>query len=82
MISCTRPNGFVVLYHAESEGKNESYKQLHKWDFTSLNGHFAIKGPGPHGSTVDVTNALAPIASVECSLDDGAVLVAIRKHPL
>ena len=81
MLSVTRPGGFVVLYHAENEGKNESYKQLHKWDFTCESNHFVIRGPGPAGGTVDVTNALAPHGWVECKLDGSAVLVAIQKPP-
>ncbi|RUV48173.1 methyltransferase domain-containing protein [Mesorhizobium sp. M5C.F.Ca.IN.020.29.1.1] len=81
MLSVTKHDGFVVLYHAENEGKTESYKQLHKWDFTCEKGHFVIRGPGPGGDSVDATDALAAVGSVECSLDDGAVLVAIRKHP-
>ena len=81
MLAVTKPDGFVVLYHAENEGKNESYKQLHKWDFTCEKGHFIIRGPGPGGGSVDATDALTALGSVECSLDGGAVLVAIRKHP-
>lgn len=78
MLAVTKPGGFVVLYHAENEGKNESYKQLHKWDFTCENDHFLIRGPGASGGKVDVTEVLAPQGVVECRLDDGAVLVGIQ----
>ena len=47
MIAVTKLNGFVILMHAENEGKNEGYEQLHKWDFTGRDGHFIIRGPGP-----------------------------------
>jgi SAM-dependent methyltransferase len=80
MIAVTKPGGFVVLFHVENEGKNEGYKQLHKWDFTCERGRFLVKGPGPTGRSVDVGEALAHLGSTECSLDDGAVLVTIRKH--
>lgn len=81
MLSVTKPGGFVVLYHAENEGKKESYKQLHKWDFTCENNHFVIRGPGSAGGTVDATLALAPYGFVECKLDGNAVLVSIQKPP-
>ena len=55
MLAVTKPGGFVVLYHAENEGKNKSYKQLHKWDFTCESDHFLIRGPGASGGKVDVT---------------------------
>ena len=79
MIAVTKPGGFVVLFHAESEGKNEGYKQLHKWDFTCEGGRFIVKGPGPRKSCRYWRSA-HHLGQTECSFDDGAVLVAIRKH--
>jgi SAM-dependent methyltransferase len=80
MLHVTKAGGFVVLYHAENEGKRESYKHLHKWDFACEKGRFLIRGPGPGGPTLDVSQALAERGSTECLPEDGAVLVAIRKH--
>jgi SAM-dependent methyltransferase len=80
MIAVTKSNGFVILLHVENEGKNEDYNQLHKWDFTGRDGHFIISGPGPTGRTVDVTETLGPLGSVQCIVDSNVVLVAVRKH--
>jgi SAM-dependent methyltransferase len=82
MLSVTKPDGFVVLFHAENEGKNEGYNQLHKWDFTCENGHFLVKGPGPNGSTVNVTDLLGSVGAVDCSVAYGGIMVAIRKRRL
>ena len=81
MIGVAKPAGFVVLYHAENEGENEGYNQLHKWDFTCEERHFVIRGPGPGGNRVDVTNLLAALGEVVCFIEDGAVLATIRKRP-
>jgi SAM-dependent methyltransferase len=80
MLAVTKPDGYVVVLHAENEGKNESYHQLHKWDFTCENGHFVIGGPGPDGPKRDITMLLSNDGDVECSFLDGNVLVGIRKQ--
>ena len=80
MLAVTKPGGFVVLYHAENEGKNESYHQLHKWDFTCEGGHFIIGGPGPDGPRRDITQLLAADGEVECAFHEGNVHVGIRKR--
>ena len=80
MLSVTKPDGFVVLFHAENGGRNEDYNQLHKWDVAFENGHFLVKGPGPKGSTVHASDLLASVGSVDCSAEYGGILVAIRKR--
>jgi hypothetical protein len=40
MLSVSKPQGFVVLRHAENEGHREQYRQLHQWDFTWESGCF------------------------------------------
>jgi SAM-dependent methyltransferase len=80
MIATTKPNGFTILLHAENEGQDKRYEQLHKWDFTGMDGHFIIRGPGPTGRTVDVTEALRPFGSTQCIVENNIVLAAIRKH--
>jgi SAM-dependent methyltransferase len=66
MLSVTRLGGFVVLLHAENEGMNEGYQQLHKWDFECDNGQFIISGPGPHGNKVNATRIFSKVGRVEC----------------
>jgi SAM-dependent methyltransferase len=79
MLAVTKRGGYVVLLHAENEGKNESYKQLHKWDFTCERGHFIIGGPGRRGPRRDITQHLANEAEVECTFHHGNVLVGIKR---
>jgi SAM-dependent methyltransferase len=81
MLALTRPGGFVALFHEENEGQNELYHALHKWDFTCEQGQFAIAGPGPCGPSTSVTAMVAGRVEVECSTDDGMVLVIMRKLP-
>jgi hypothetical protein len=77
MIKVARPQGFVVLFHVESEGKKNSYNQLHKWDFTRENGDFVIGGQ--NRKLVNVSKMFVSAGDFECALADGNILVAIRK---
>ena len=79
MLAMVRAGGFIVLLHEENEGMNELYFALHKWDFSSRAGHFLISGPGPRGGTRDVTELLSGRGDVDCSVDDGNILVVIQK---
>lgn len=79
MLAMVRVGGFIVLLHEENEGSNELYFALHKWDFSSRAGHFLISGPGPRGGTRDVTQLLSGRAHVECTVDDGNILVVAQK---
>lgn len=80
MLAVARPGGFVVLLHQENEGMNESYQDLHKWDFTCEVGHFIISGPGPNGPRRDITRLFSADADVECRYYDGDVLVGLKKR--
>ena len=79
MLAMTRSGGFVVLLHEENEGRNELYFALHKWDFSCVSRHFFISGPGPQGDRRDITELLSGRATVECSVDDGNILVVMQK---
>jgi SAM-dependent methyltransferase len=83
MVGVTRPGGFAVLLHDQNEGMNESYSNLHQWDFSGQDGRFIIKGPGPNGGRIDATRALSSLGRVEVTLSDGEIpeiLVSIHKH--
>lgn len=79
MLAVTKPGGFVFLFHEENEGKKEMYYAFHKWDFTCEKGNFVIRGPGPAGKRRNITGMLAGRAEVECSVEDGLILVVARK---
>jgi ubiquinone/menaquinone biosynthesis C-methylase UbiE len=64
MVAVSKPQGFVVLYHAENEGKREQYRQLHQWDFTCEKGDFVIRDR--QGRAVNLTRKLAAKCEVEC----------------
>ena len=64
MVAVTRPGGYVVMYHAENEGKREQYNQLHQWNFTCEDGAFVIRDRMER--TVNVTERLAASCDVEC----------------
>jgi SAM-dependent methyltransferase len=81
MLALTRPGGFVALFHEENEGQNELYHALHKWDFACERGRFTIAGPGPNAPRRDVTALVSGRADVECSTDDGMILVIMRRLP-
>lgn len=81
MLALTRPGGFTVLLHEENEGRNEHYYGLHQWDFTCEEGRFIIAGPGRGGPRRDITRLFAGRAETLCSVDDGLVLVTMRKLP-
>jgi SAM-dependent methyltransferase len=82
MLEVSKPEGFVVLFHAENEGRRNQYTQLHQWDFTCEDGDFVIRDR--NGRRTNVTRRLAAVATVECTRvpDDGdyAILTGIRKH--
>ena len=86
MLAVSKPQGFVVLFHAENEGKREQYHQLHQWDFTCEDGFFVIRDR--RGRATNVTKELAAVGEVECTRvqdgDDFAILTGIRKydHPV
>jgi SAM-dependent methyltransferase len=77
MVKVTKPQGFVVLYHAENEGQREGYGQLHQWDFTCEHGAFVIGDR--YGQKTNVTEMLAASCEVECRLEGEAVLAAMCK---
>jgi SAM-dependent methyltransferase len=77
MLAVSKPQGFVVLYHAENEGQREQYHQLHQWDFTCENGFFVIRDR--LGRETNVTKRLTPFCEVECMRDGDAILTGIRK---
>ena len=77
MLTVSKPQGFVVLYHAENEGQKQRYRQLHRWDFTCENGCFVIRDR--HEQKIDVTRRLAAYCDVECLRDGDAILTGIRK---
>jgi SAM-dependent methyltransferase len=64
MVGVTKPGGYVVMYHAENEGKREGYNQLHQWNFTCEDGAFVIRDRA--GRTVNVTDRLSARCDVEC----------------
>lgn len=76
-LAVSKPQGFVVLYHAENEGQREQYRQLHQWDFTCEDGFFVIRDR--RGRETNVTKRLAAFCEVECKRDGDAILTAIRK---
>lgn len=82
MLEVSKPEGFVVLFHAENEGRRERYAHLHQWDFTCEDGDFVIGDRD--GQKTNVTRRLTAVATVECTRipDDGdyAILTGIRKH--
>jgi SAM-dependent methyltransferase len=77
MLAVSKPQGFVVLYHAENEGQREQYHQLHQWDFTCENGFFVIRDR--RGRETNVTKRLAAFCEVECMRDGDEILTGIRK---
>lgn len=80
MIAVTKPDGYVVLLHSENEGRKQSYEDLHKWDFTCEDGHFIIRGPGPNGARLDISEMLSAQVEVDSCFHDGDVLVAMRRR--
>jgi SAM-dependent methyltransferase len=79
MVAVTKPEGFVILLHAENEGQKEGYNQLHQWDFTCKEAAFVIRYRG--GREISITKRLsAAHCQVECRRDGDAILTAIRKR--
>lgn len=80
MIAVVRCGGVVILVHAQNEGKNQRYEDLHKWDFSCEDGEFFIGGPGPDGPRQNVTRMFADKAAVNCNIrHDGRVVVEMKK---
>ena len=77
MLAVCKPQGYVILYHAENEGQTEQYKQLHKWNFTCENGDFIIRDQ--RGRTTNVTRMVGAAGEVTCMHDGDAILSVIRK---
>lgn len=81
MLAVCKPEGFVVLFHAENEGEREQYRQLHQWNFNCRKGSFVIGDMS--GRETNVTKSLAALGDVECTrLPDGdqfAILTGIQK---
>lgn len=78
MLAVCKPQGFVVLYHAENEGQRHRYHQLHQWDFTCKDGSFLISYR--RGPEINVTKRLAAYCEVECKRIGDEVLTGIRKQ--
>ncbi len=78
MLAVSRPQGFVVLYHAENEGQRENYCQLHQWDFTCKDGSFVVRYR--RGREINVTKRLAAYCEVECMRDGEAIVTGFRKN--
>jgi SAM-dependent methyltransferase len=79
MMTVARPRGYVVLYHAENEGRKQNYEQLHQWDFTCEDGCFIIADRA--GRRTNMTEMLSARGAVECTpLADGAILTRIHKE--
>ena len=68
MLTVSKPEGWVVLYHAENEGQREQYRQLHQWDFTCEGGSFVIRGRD--GQETNVTKQLGAFCEVECMREE------------
>lgn len=84
MLAVCKPQGFVVLFHAENEGEKEKYAQLHQWNFTCEIGCFVIRDR--EGRVTNVTKRLAILGEVECirvrdgkDAHDASILAGIRK---
>ncbi|MHC2990478.1 hypothetical protein OB13_02360 [Pontibacter sp. HJ8] len=79
MLAVCKPRGYVILYHAENEGKREQYQQLHQWNFTCENGDFIIRDQWDR--KINVTKELATAGEVTCTciLEDEAILSVIHK---
>jgi len=65
MVAVAKPDGYVVLFHAENEGQREQYNQLHQWNFTCDGAAFVIRDRV--GRTVNMTQRLSPLCDVECT---------------
>ena len=79
MLKVTRPGGFLLLRHAEHEGRNNNYSGLHQWDFLCEDGRFIVAGPGRYGPRHDLSVRFAGEAGVECWLDGECVYVAAER---
>lgn len=79
MLAMALPGGFVLLRHAEHEGRNNRYSGLHHWDFYCDKGRFIVGGPGPSGPKTDIGRLFAGEAGVECWCDGECVYVAMKK---
>jgi ubiquinone/menaquinone biosynthesis C-methylase UbiE len=77
MLAVSKPQGFVVLCHAENEGKREQYQQLHQWDFTCESGSFVIGDR--RGMKIDMTKRLASYCEIECTRNGEVIITGIRK---
>lgn len=80
MMAVLRSGGVAILIHAQNEGQNQRYEDLHKWDFGCEDGDFIIAGPGPGGARRNVTQMFAKEATVNCKIrDDGRIVVEMKK---
>jgi SAM-dependent methyltransferase len=77
MLAVCKPQGYVILYHAENEGQTENYHQLHKWNFTCEGGDFIIRDR--RGRITNVTKELAAYGEVACMRDGDAIHSVIHK---
>ena len=77
MLAVVKPGHAVAMTHFENEAVRENYKGLHQWNFfRGENGHFYV---GSARETVDVTEKLASIANVTCSVSHGVIYCEIVK---
>jgi SAM-dependent methyltransferase len=76
MLDVVKPGHHLVLKHAINEGRNEDYVGLHQWDFWAFNGDFMVRG---RGHVTNVTDMLRGAAEVRCRIEEGFLLVTIRK---
>ncbi len=77
MVAVVKPGHAVAMTHFENEAVREKYKGLHQWNFfRAENGHFHISSAR---ETVDVTEQLASMADVTCSVAKGVIYCEIVK---
>lgn len=78
MLEVTKPNGIVLLRHAENEGQRRGYEGLHLWNFRIENGELILWNQRKKYS---INVALDGAADVRVEMSDGLVVAAIRKGP-
>ncbi len=77
MIWVTKPEGFILLKHNESEGANQEYHGLHQWDFRMHEDEFMVSRIGQQ--PINVSAMLRCVGEVECKKKGGSIIVIVQK---
>jgi SAM-dependent methyltransferase len=81
MVEVVKPGGYVLLRHVRREGEHMKYSGFHQWNLDIEDGHLVLWN---RAGKRDLTDELAPAASVDAYRDDSGdedwILAAIRKR--